>query len=64
MQIDIRRPSVTGRTDAEKIDQLTRYLYLLTDQLTFFLNSIGDQSEEMQEQIKRLTETINNIKET
>lgn len=64
MQIDIRRPSVNGRTDAEKIDQLTRYLYHLTDQLTFFLNSIGDQTDDMQDQIKRLTETINNIKET
>ena len=39
MSFDFRLPKITG-TDSEKIEQLTRYVYRLTEQLNFSLNTI------------------------
>ena len=39
MSFDFRLPSITG-SDTEKIAQLTRYIYRLTEQLNFSLNTI------------------------
>ena len=40
MSIDIRLPNINARTDSEKISQLSKYLYQLTEQLNFSLNTI------------------------
>lgn len=37
---EIRYPSITGRTDAEKIAQLERYLRQLADQLNYALRQL------------------------
>ncbi len=39
MSFDFRLPSITG-SDTEKIAQLTRYIYRLTEQLNFSMNTI------------------------
>ena len=39
MSFDFRLPKITG-TDSEKIEHLTRYIYRLTEQLNFSLNTI------------------------
>lgn len=38
MSTNLRLPNITGKTDTEKITQLTRYIYQLTEQLNFSLN--------------------------
>lgn len=40
MSTNLRLPNITGKTDTEKITQLTRYIYQLTEQLNFSLNEI------------------------
>lgn len=40
MSIDLRLPNINAKTDSERIAQLTRYIYQLTEQLTFSFNTI------------------------
>lgn len=40
MSFDFRLPKITAGTDSEKIAQLTRYIYQLTEQLNFSLNTV------------------------
>lgn len=43
---DLRYPSITGRTDAEKIQQLERYLRQTVDQLNHALSMLEKQINE------------------
>lgn len=40
MSFDFRLPRITAGTDSEKIAQLTKYIYRLTEQLNFSMNTI------------------------
>lgn len=40
MSVDIRLPNITGATEKEKVSQISRYLYQLTEQLNFALNTV------------------------
>ena len=40
MSFDIRHPSITGKTDTEKLQQIRSYLYQLTPQLNWALNTL------------------------
>ena len=42
----IRYPTVNGTTEAERIEQLRRYLYQLADQLNINLNQIEKKISE------------------
>lgn len=35
---DLPRPAMTGGTDSQRIDEMRRYLYRLSDQLVFEFN--------------------------
>ena len=43
---DFRYPNITGRTDAEKIQQLERYLRQLVDQLNRTMSMLEQQNAE------------------
>lgn len=40
MSVDLRLPNINAKTDSEKIAQLTKYLYQMTEQLNFSFNTI------------------------
>ena len=40
----IRYPNITGKTDAQKLEQMKSYLHQLTDELNFQLNKTGSSS--------------------
>lgn len=40
MSIDFRLPNINAKTDTEKITQITKYIYQLTEQLNFSFNTI------------------------
>lgn len=42
MSIDLRLPNISGATDSEKISQIAKYLFQLTEQLNYSLNTIED----------------------
>lgn len=43
MSVDFRLPNINGKTDSEKISQITRYIYRLTEQLNFSVNSAENE---------------------
>lgn len=45
MAVDLRLPNITGKNDNERINQICRYLYQLTEQLNFSLNDLGNDIE-------------------
>lgn len=40
MGIDLRKPSITGPTDKERLDQMQRYLYQMVEQLQWALQNV------------------------
>ena len=40
--MDLRLPSITGRTDGERVAELTRYLYRLVEELNWYLRDGED----------------------
>lgn len=43
MSVNLRLPNITGQTDSERITQVSRFLYQLTEQLNFALNEVGER---------------------
>ena len=72
MSIDIRLPNITAQTESGKIEQIKSYLFQLTEQLKWALNSIESSSEKVQQQSnqsatkdtteKNAADTFNSIK--
>lgn len=42
IRVDIPMPNITGRTEAERMAQMERYLVLLADRLRLFMGSVDD----------------------
>ena len=50
MSFDIRLPNITAQTESGKIEQIKSYLFQLTEQLKWALNSIESSSEKVLQQ--------------
>lgn len=46
IRIDIPPPTITGRTEAERLAQMERYLALLSERLRMFMSSIDKEGGE------------------
>ena len=44
MSDEIRLPNISGRNDAEKLQQISDYLYMLARQLRYSLNNLGQEN--------------------
>lgn len=52
MSFDIQLPNISAQTDKGKLEQIRSYLYQLTEQLKWALNSIEVNSKEIQQSIQ------------
>lgn len=61
MTVDLRKPNITGRTEAEKFAQLQSYLYQFVDQLQWALNNIesGDVATVENGKVVKVTGSTN-----
>ena len=43
---ELRYPKIDGKTDAERIEQMRRYLFYLVDELQIIINNLPTKGEE------------------
>ena len=53
--IPLNKPSVRGIKDSEKIEELRRYLFSLTEDLEFILNDLEKQIKAVKESVATLS---------